>query len=286
MAIPLPASLKRQIKGRYKKWRLAWLRHRYGFGPEEFSAALCKLGLKEGEDLFVSSSMDCFATFSGRPTDIICELEKILGPSGTLLMSSLPFVGSAIDWVESGVMFDNQLTPSKMGLITELFRRTPGVVRSQHPTHAVVAKGAKAHELCEDHHLTSTPCGEGSPYRRLIDIGGSSLLLGTGVETMIVYHAMEEILEAAMPISPFTKEKYKIESKNRDGEIVLTNTRLFNPYLSRRRSVTKMVPYLKARPGCWRQINLGNMAMILLKAQDVLEVAQEMAKDGMFCYEE
>ncbi|MBF0193015.1 MAG: AAC(3) family N-acetyltransferase [Magnetococcales bacterium] len=286
MAIPLPAPLKRQIKGSYKKLRLAWLNHRYGFGSEDFAAALSKLGLKEGENLMVSSSMDCFATFKGRPTDIISELEKKLGPSGTLLMSSLPFVGSAIDWVESNEMFDNRLTPSKMGLIAELFRRTPGVIRSQHPTHAVVAKGAKAQELCKDHHLSSTPCGEGSPYRRLIDLGGSSLLLGTGVETMIVYHAMEEILEPTMPISPFTKEKYKIKSKDSEGNIVQTNTRLFNPYLSKRRYVTKMIPHLKARPGCWRQVNIGNMEMILLKAQDVLEVAQEMALKGEFCYKE
>ncbi|MBF0381427.1 MAG: AAC(3) family N-acetyltransferase [Magnetococcales bacterium] len=286
MAIPLPPWLKQQIKGRYKQWRLAYLRHRYAFGVEEFKAALVQLGLKEGDTVMVSSSMDCFATFTGRPSDIIEQMQLLLGPSGTMLMSTLPFVGSAIDWVNSDIMFDNRLTPSKMGLITELFRRYPGVVRSQHPTHAVAAKGARAEELCAGHHLTTTPCGEGSPYKKVIDVGGSSLLLGTGVETMIVYHAMEEILEPMMAISPFTSQSYTIESKTATGEIVQTNTRLFNPYLSKRRTVSKMIPHLKAKPGCWRQVNIGNMEMILLKTQDVLQVAQEMAKNGEFCYKE
>jgi aminoglycoside 3-N-acetyltransferase len=285
MAIPLPASLKQKIKGRYKQWRVAYLCYRYAFGRKEFAAVLLKLGIKEGETLMVSSSMDCFATFTGRPTDIIAELQKVIGPSGNLLMSTLPFVGSAHDWVGSGVMFNNLLTPSKMGLITELFRRSAGVVRSQHPTHAVAAFGAKAAELCDGHHLATTPCGEGSPYKRVVDVGGSYLLLGVGVETMMIFHAIEEMLEAKMPISPFTKDRYKIESKNADGEIVVTNTRLFNPYLSQRRDVTKIIPHLKAK-GCWRQINMGNMDMVLLKAQDVLAVMQDMAEAGEYCYDE
>ncbi len=201
-------------------------------------------------------------------------------------MSTIPFTGSALEWVAAGQVFDNYRTPSQMGLLTELFRRWPGVTRSQHPTHAVAALGAKAEMLCVDHHLAQTPCGRGSPYHRLLEVDAYSLLLGSGVETMIVYHAIEEIIEDKMPRSPFTEEVYRLQSRTVDGATVLTETRLFDPEMSRRRCVSRMIPYLKARPGCWRQVDLGGMEMLLIKAADVLEVAEEMALKGEFCYEE
>ncbi|MBF0358265.1 MAG: AAC(3) family N-acetyltransferase [Magnetococcales bacterium] len=286
MAIPLPKSLKRRIKGQIKQWRLAWLRYRYAFGPKEFNLALQKLGLKDGDTIIVHSSMDSFAAFTGRPTEVIAELTKILGPAGTLVMPTLPFSGSALDWVEGKNLFDNYMTPSKMGLITELFRRSHGVVRSQHPTHAVAAKGGGAEMLCNNHHLATTPCGEGSPYQRIIAVDGAALLLGVGIETLMIYHSIEEILEERMPTSPFTAEMYKIESRNADGEMVETNTRLFNQELSSRRSISKLIPHLKARPGCWQEVKVGNLVMVLLKAREVLAVAEEMAERGEFCYKE
>jgi aminoglycoside 3-N-acetyltransferase len=286
MAIPLPKSLKRWIKGQIKQWRLAWLRYRYAFSPKELNLALQKLGLKDGDTIIVHSSMDSFAAFNGRPTEIIAELEKILGPSGTLVMPTLPFSGSALDWVEGKNLFDNYMTPSRMGLITELFRRSPGVVRSQHPTHAVAAKGGGADMLCLNHHLATTPCGEGSPYQRIIAVDGATLLLGVSIETLMIYHSIEEILEDRMPTSPFTEEEYKIESRSVGGAMVETNTRLFNQELSRRRSISKLIAPLKAKPGYWREVKIGNMVMVLLKAREVLEVAEEMAERGEFCYKE
>jgi aminoglycoside 3-N-acetyltransferase len=287
MKIPLPTPWKRRIKGRLKQWRLDWLRYGYAFGPEQFAAGLRQLGLKEGDTLMVSSSMDCFAAFIGRPTEIIAELEKVLGPSGTLLMPTIPFVGSALDWVGANMLFDNYRTPSQMGLLTELFRRSNGVIRSQHPTHAVAAKGLNAELLCADHHLAKTPCGKGSPYQRMFEVDGFYLLLGSGVESMVIYHAIEEIIEDKMPVSPFTKEFYTVQSRTSSGDLVTTQTRLFNPDLSRRRCVSKMIPRLKSRAGCWQQVTLGkNLDMILLKAREVLAVAEEMAARGEFCYED
>jgi aminoglycoside 3-N-acetyltransferase len=284
MKIPLPTPLKRRIKGRLKKWRLAWLRHRYAFGPEQFACGLRQLGLAAGDTVMVHSSMDCFAVFNGRPTEIIAELDKIVGPTGTLVMPTIPFAGSSLDWVGSGNIFDNRLTPSRMGLLTELFRRSPGVLRSQHPTHAVAARGAGAEALCRNHHLAATPCGEDSPYHGLLAADGSILLLGTGMESMTFFHALEEILADKMPFFPFTEKIYSLKSRNANGEMVLTKTRLYDLKISRRRRISRMTSQLQSQPGRWRQVRLGNMEMILLKARDVLAAGEEMAARGEFCY--
>ncbi len=48
--------------------------------------------------------------------------------------------------------FDVKKTISQMGLLTELFRRKPGVKRSIHPTHSVCAYGLLAEEITKGHH--------------------------------------------------------------------------------------------------------------------------------------
>ena len=56
-----------------------------------------------------------------------------------------------------------------MGFVTEVFRRTPGVVRSIHPTHSVSALGPLARHLTEAHHRAPSVFGTGSPWQRFAD---------------------------------------------------------------------------------------------------------------------
>ena len=81
--------------------------------------------------------------------------------SGTVLMPTLPFGGVAIDYARKNPVFDVRRTPSQTGLLTEIFRRSAGVLRSVHPTHPVAVAGHGAVEMVEGHHLAATPCGRG-----------------------------------------------------------------------------------------------------------------------------
>jgi aminoglycoside 3-N-acetyltransferase len=171
-----------------------------------------------------------------------------------------------------------------MGLLTELFRRMPNVVRSIHPTHAVAAWGKDAAAIVADHHLARTPCGDGTPYARLLERRGKILLLGVDISSLTFYHTIEELLEARFPVSPFTNETYRLKSRARDGTLIETETRLFEPSVSKRRNLFKLVPYLKDR-GAWREKYLGKMDNVLLNAQDVLDAARAMADKGEFCYD-
>ncbi len=278
-------ALKRRLKGVLKKYRLIFIRWRYGFGADELAQALTKLGIKTGDRLMVHSSLDRLEGFTGKISDLIAVLQQAVGPSGLLLMPTLPFAGSALDWVRSNKPFDSQKTPSQSGLLTELFRRSPGVIRSVHPTHAVAAWGDQAETICQNHPTSRTPCGQGSPYAYLLADGWKLLFLGAGLESMTLFHAIEETLEPQMPISPFTQEQYQLQSKDSSGALLTTNTRLFNPELSKRRKIAKIIPYLHARPEQWRQTRLGNTPLLLLNAQDVLSAVTEMATKGQFCYD-
>jgi aminoglycoside 3-N-acetyltransferase len=171
-----------------------------------------------------------------------------------------------------------------MGLITELFRRSPGVVRSTHPTHSVAAWGAAARTLIEGHHRAKTPCGEHTPYSRLLDCCGKILFLGTGISVMTFFHAVEENIEPLLPFSPFTKEYFQLQSQDEHGNTVVTETRLFDPLVSRKRNLTKLVTVLQER-GAWNETRLGKLSILLLTAQDVFNETRTLAKRGVYCYD-
>ncbi|HUG37119.1 MAG TPA: AAC(3) family N-acetyltransferase [Candidatus Limnocylindrales bacterium] len=284
VAALLPSRTKERLKGWRKRLRLAYVRRWRGFGPDDLRAALRHLGVAEGQAVMVHSSFDQFAGFSGKATEVIAVLEEAVGATGTLLMPSLPFTGTAVEYVSQGPMFDARRTPSRVGLLTELFRRSPGVLRSTHPTHAVAAWGAGAAEMLANHHLARTPCGEGSPYARLLERDGRILFLGAGIESMTFFHYVEEVLEPDMPFSPFTREELTLSSKDLAGRVLESKTRLFDPAVSRRRDLDRLRPVLR-QDGVWTERRLGELSMVLLEARNVLTASRRLAAQGVYCYD-
>jgi aminoglycoside 3-N-acetyltransferase len=67
----------------------------------------------------------------------------------------------------------------------------PGVLRSLHPTHSIAATGPCAGHLTAGHELATTPCGEGTPYAKLIDGHCRILFLGTDLDANTIYHSLE-----------------------------------------------------------------------------------------------
>jgi aminoglycoside 3-N-acetyltransferase len=119
-----------------------------------------------------------------------------------------------------------------MGLITELFRRWPGVTRSLHPTHSVCALGPLAHELVATHHLSPWACGERSPFgvmgRR------KTAIVGLGTEyyrSLTQIHATEEALGVEFPVPREPEEPVRVELIDAAGRVLSYE---MSPPLSRR----------------------------------------------------
>lgn len=280
----LPKSFKTKVKGRLKQLRLAYVRRCHAFGQSELLALLRRLGLEKGDVLLVHSSFDQFLGFRGSAQEVVQVLLEAAGAEGTVMMPTMPFTGTAVDHARKGKLFDVLRTPSQMGLITEVFRRSPGVKRSVHPTHPVAAWGLKADEMLAGHHLAKTPCGRSTPYGRLIDCDGKILFLGTSIDSMTFFHSLEEELESSMPFSPFTKEVFSLRSRDQSGKDLVATTRLFEPAYSKRRNIRKLLPVLQQQ-GAWRAGKVGKLRVILLEARHVLAAAQTLADRGVYCYE-
>jgi aminoglycoside N3'-acetyltransferase len=213
---------------------------------------LHRLGIGAGDTVIAHTSFARFEGFRGGISEAIQVLQAAVGERGNLVLPTLPFSGSAYEYVHAGRITDVARTPSHMGLLTEIFRRLPGVRRSIHPTHPVAVRGEGAEELIKDHHQSLTPCGRGSPFHRLLENGGKILLAGVDVRSMTFFHYMEEVLEPSMPFSPFTTEWFDLQTRGADGQLYPTRTRLYDPVISSRRDVRLMVDPLR-RAGFWKK---------------------------------
>ena len=254
------------------------------FTPADMRRTLDGVGISLDDTLLVHSSLDAFEGFQGKPSDVISVLQSVVGAGGVVMMPTMTFGGTAVAYAQANPLFDVARTPSRMGLLTELFRRSPGVVRSVHPTHPVAIWGKDASVIAAGHHLAGTPCGVGTPFEALLRRNGKILLLGTDISALTFFHMLEELLERELPESPFTDEVFHLRSKTQDGQILDTNCRLFDPAVSRRRNLYKMVPYLK-KSGAWRQARVGGLTIVVLAAADVVKVVRGMNRQGIYCYD-
>ncbi|MBF0434264.1 MAG: AAC(3) family N-acetyltransferase [Magnetococcales bacterium] len=275
--------LKHQLKLRHGQVRLALIRRFQGFDVPELQRFLQRMGEGRGRVVMVHCSWDGFTGFTGTPRDLIDVLQHWVGDGGTLLMPTLPFTGLARDWAESGQVFDVRRTPSQTGVVSEMFRRSRGVVRSVHPTHSVAAWGALAAEMIRDHQGCRTPCGQGSPYAKMLEHDGLNLLLGVDIRALTFFHAVEEMIRPWLPFDPFTRETWDLQSRDVAGQSWTTTTHLFDPNWSRRRDLRLIIPDLQAR-GHYHRHTLHRLEAVLLGCRDVLQTLEELARQGRTCY--
>lgn len=280
----LPVGLiKGSLRRHYRALRQHYAKWRHPFGREELRNALADAGIARGDSMMVHSGIAAFAGFSGTSLDIIDVFKEAVAEEGTLLMPTLSMQGSAIDFAREGKLFDPRSTPSKAGMLTEVFRRSSGVLRSVHPTHSVAVWGKDAAWWTEAHHLADTPCGRGTPFYRLLERRGKVVFAGVGIEVMTFYHCIEELLEDSMPESPFTTERFILRCKCEGRVVDSAPFRLYAPDLARRRRLQPLEMQMRKK-NRWNESRAGALSVIALDARDIVATAEEMAEHGAFCY--
>ena len=142
-------------------------------------------GVAAGDTLIVHASFKALGPVEGGPAAVVAALRAAIGDVGTLVMPTFS------DPQPDG-RFDVRSTPSRVGAITECFRTAPGVLRSEHPTHAVAAAGPRAAALLAGHR-DKPGLGVDTPLHRAADAGARVLMLGCAVTTCSVIHVAESI---------------------------------------------------------------------------------------------
>ena len=155
---------------------------------EEIKAALRQLGIQPGDRLMVHSSLKALGWIDGGPQTIIEALQETVTESGIVAM---PAFTVSVD-NGSSLPFNRELTAPKtwIGAIPEVFRKTPGVIRSPHPTHSVCAWGAEAEAFLEQTEPYDCFADDG-PWGKLAE-RGKIVFIGPAVYSNTFLHACEK----------------------------------------------------------------------------------------------
>lgn len=155
----------------------------------ELKRDLAAMGLTGNETILIHSSMRSIGAVEGGADTVLDALMEFFA-EGLLLLPTHTwrFIN------EENRVFDVRRSPCCVGILPELFRQRPGVVRSLHPTHSMAAYGKGAAAYIEGELNANTPCTPGGCYDRLRAAHGKVLLLGVTHARNTFIHSVEEVL--------------------------------------------------------------------------------------------
>lgn len=169
---------------------------------EELKKGFEKLGIIEGDNIIVHTSLSSLGFVCGGAQVVIEALLETVKDSGTILMPTQSWKNldpeAGVHWEEPKEWwqtirdywpaYDKDITPTNtMGAVAEMFRKWSGAKRSNHPARSFAAKGANAEYLVKDHDLSDI-FGEGSPIGKLYALDGKVLLIGVGYDKNTSIH--------------------------------------------------------------------------------------------------
>jgi len=209
-------ALRYLSRERFLAWRTRYYSTRAALHPlmrvvyGTFDAAAMRKHLEDciGMDfeiLMVHSSMNHMKPmYSNTPLDLVRMLMEFCGPDRTLVMPAFCFLDPAIGAADATFAqhsrFDLRRTPSRMGLVTELFRRTKGVCQSRHPVYRVSAFGPLAKQLIHGHEWASSPCGRGTPFDFMANHNTQIVGIGKRYDVLTQVHHAEDLMGDDFPV--------------------------------------------------------------------------------------
>ncbi|WP_150272726.1 AAC(3) family N-acetyltransferase [Paenibacillus tepidiphilus] len=154
---------------------------------ETLIAQLQQLGINREGTLLVHSSMKSLGQVEGGADTVLDALSEYM-KDGLLVLPTHTW--SYINAENPRFYVDR--SPVCVGILPELFRKRPEVVRSWHPTHSVAALGRDAAEFTSGDHRFDTPCARGSAWGKLLGRQATILLVGVDLRRNTFIHGVEE----------------------------------------------------------------------------------------------
>ena len=181
-----------------------------------------KMGLKRTDTVFVHSSYKAIAGdvgIDGGADAIVAAFIEYFGKEGLAVFPAMswklgyyvndagefrfPELGCPEGFKTYGTHFDVKETPCHgLGIIPEIFRNRPGVIRSLCPSSSVTAFGPRAKEFCAGHENAPTAFDWEHTWGNLYRYGAKTLFLGTTMSCNTFMHIIEEHAGVPGVVSP------------------------------------------------------------------------------------
>ena len=171
------------------------------YNKQQLKDQLESMGLKGDETILIHSSMKAIGAVDGG-ADTVLDAWMEYFKDGLLLLPTHTWKTVNAD----NPVYNPYTTPSCVGLLTNMFMKRDGVIRSLHPTHSMSGYGKNAAEYLAGEEYNNTPCTPGGWYDRLKEVGGKVLLVGVGHERNTYIHSVEEVLNVPNRLSDMPME--------------------------------------------------------------------------------
>jgi aminoglycoside 3-N-acetyltransferase len=279
----LPAQSQEVVKAAARKMRERAFKVLYSYGPTQLEMKLAELGIAAGDSLVMQSSFSNLNGFSGDAVDVLDTVLKVLGPEGNLFMVSMPYSGSAREYLSEGKPFNVRRTASHMGLLSELFRRRKGVVRSANPMHPVLAYGPRAEWLVAGHEDLSYSCGENSPFERMLELDTKALLFDVDLDVLTFMHYLEHAFRDSAPVDVYAPEPIEATIIDRTGARKNIAVYPFARDAMQLRNFGVVYDELLSQ-ALVRKARVGNTDLQLVRLRDVMMCGEQLVARGIHIF--
>jgi aminoglycoside 3-N-acetyltransferase len=195
-----------------------------------FSTAdlIAELDTRLGRDwkiLMVHSSVNnLMPMYKGSALELLKALIEYCGPHRTLVMPAFNFGEEGMgarERLKRNPRFDLRREPSQMGLLTELFRRTKGVLQSRHPVYRLAALGPDADALVRGHESIPSGMGVDSPFDYMARHNAQIVGIGKTFQVMTQVHQVESLMGEDWPAPQIFLPNISVTLLDQQGEIAM-----------------------------------------------------------------
>jgi aminoglycoside 3-N-acetyltransferase len=167
--------------------------------------------------------------------------------------------------------FDPLVESSCVGILSELFRKREGVLRSLHPTHSVAVLGHGAARYIAGEEYCQTPCPRNGVWGKLYDNDAQILFLGCELTKNTFIHSIEEWFHVLQRLSEnLTIYKIKV-----DGQLIdCPMYRHESPHGDISLHYSKLLPIFLQK-GAAKAIMIGQATCYLCSAKKMADICSE-----------
>jgi len=258
----------------------------WSYDAGAFLKYLRKIGVQPGATLMVHSSWQHYNGFKGKPSELVDALKRAVGEQGLLVMTSMPYHNmSSAEWLAKGKPMNVRRSPSMMGLVSEVFRRSKGVDRSISATHPLLAWGRDAAAFIADHDKTAKPFGPDSPFGKLIERDAVILGYDAPFSTFTFTHFVEDHLANTLPVPLYEPEPILGKVIDHAGNESEQWVSVLSVAANRLRREHRLVARLE-QEGSLQRGKIGNTALVWIRASALLAGATKLAQDGTHFFDQ
>lgn len=244
--------------------------------------------IKAGDILMVHASFSAIGKVIGGPETVIHALQNVLTENGTLIMPVFHQPELLIDMIKSGVQIDLRTAKSTVGMLTEVFRNSPSVLRSSHPFSSVCSWGKYSEYVTKDHDKSELICGPGSPLDALYELSGKIMGIGISIAWISIYHLLEDKWKD-FPIEVHYKDSFKVKYIDSNGKEINRSIKVLDPLVSLTRIevnewVLNFITKHMIEKGILCEFMLGQARSWIFDLQPFYEELMNLAQHGITIY--